>query len=226
MKLRDIAKEVRELLQGNSGWVVLYRDGRRWEYIVTNCYGNATNHYAWKFDNEEQRQQLLNILEVDPNAIILNGFAVGVAEGDERAVMSIDTLTAELKSTYLFGFGDRLRLSDHKESITNAKVTDYYAQPVGETTTRFEVGMQFGSVEVSKRTDRTVYLKSLENGLTTKKKVKTKDFGEYVDVDVDTCEWLGIAQDEQFFRHCTFHADKYRNALVYRLSPRGGGLDG
>jgi hypothetical protein len=87
--------------------------------------------------------------------------------------------------------------------------------------------MQFGSVEVSKRTDRMVYLKSLENGLTTKKKVKTlKDFGEYVDVDIDTCEWLGIAQDERFFRHCTFHPDKYRNALVYRLSPRGGELHG
>jgi hypothetical protein len=125
MKIKDIAKNVRELLQGGCGWVVLYKVGRSWEYLDTFCYGNATNNYEWTFDNEEQRKEFLHILEVDPDAIILNGFSLDMVDDDTS--MSIETLTEELKDAYLLD--EHLKLSKYKEDILEAKVTDYYAQP-------------------------------------------------------------------------------------------------
>jgi hypothetical protein len=233
VKLRDIAKETRDLLQGNCGWVVLYKNGRRWEYTDTFCCGGAYNDYAWKFDCEAERQELLNVLEIDHDAIILNGFAVGL---DDEVNMSIETLTEELKSAYLFD--DSLKLVNQKEDILNAKVEEVLLSSVEEestedveetqkeTSTKFNTGMRFGKVEISKRTDKMVYLKSLENGLRTKKKIKTsKDGVEHIDIDIGTCEWLGITQDEEFFKHTTFHPDKYRNELVYRLFPKGGEIN-
>jgi hypothetical protein len=202
MKIKDIAKDVRELLQGGCGWVVLYKVGRSWEYLDTFCYGNATNNYEWTFDNEEQRQEILDILEADPHAVILSG--ADVCMTDEK-LMSLETLAEELKDAYLLD--EHLKLSKYKEDILEAKVTDS-VELEDDSPTSFDVGMQFGSVEVSKRTDRMVYLKSLENGLRTKKKVKAfKDGREYIDMDIGTCEWLGIIGDDEFFKHTTVHPD-------------------
>jgi hypothetical protein len=122
------------------------------------------------------------------------------------------------------------RINDDGEYIKDCDGSVYFADIdsiKSSEPTSFDVGMRFGSVEVSKRTDRMVYLKSLENGLRTKKKVKSfKGGGEYIDMNIGTCEWLGIIGDDEFFKHTTSHPDKFRNELVYRLTPKGGGLDG
>lgn len=88
----------------------------------------------------------------------------------------------------------------------------------------FEVGMKFGSVKVAKRSANYLHLKSLETGLSAKLNIESFDDGrECVDVDLDTCEWLGVVESDKFFEYTKPHIDRYSGETVYRLFPKDRG---
>lgn len=48
MRLRDIAKDIRETIDAGVAWVILYKDGRKWEHFETWALNNCVER-KWDF---------------------------------------------------------------------------------------------------------------------------------------------------------------------------------
>lgn len=114
MKLLDIAKENQELLNDGIMSLVVYKQGRSWKYKELYCCEYTEGEgFEWDFDDEEEHQEVLNIMEIDSNAIIINGYDSAFAQG------SVKKICDGLRYAYENNWG---LLSSEKESILNGEI--------------------------------------------------------------------------------------------------------
>ena len=82
--LRDIARDFADEIRDGIGWVIIYRTGRSW-HGVTVWSDVASDE--WETDDINEA---LDVLKVDPKAVLLNGYYCGHFAED----MTIDQIAA------------------------------------------------------------------------------------------------------------------------------------
>lgn len=115
MTLYEIAKQEQELLNDGIMSLVVYKKGRSWGYLELYCCDFVEGEgFQWSFDEESQRQKVLNIMEIDSNAVIINGYDSPIVQG------SVQKIYDGLKYAYN---SKHFLLSNEKESILKEECT-------------------------------------------------------------------------------------------------------
>lgn len=99
MRLRELASKVRETINSDNDmvWVILYKNGRRWEYLR-----------IYDLRSVETYGVILRVLEIDPNAVIFHGYDFSINTSN------LDNIVAWLKYVYT---QSSFRLSNEREAI-------------------------------------------------------------------------------------------------------------
>ena len=92
--LKDIAREVADEIRDGIAWVIVYRVGRSWHSL--SIYSDIWNE-DWEKDDLTNAWEILNL---DPNAIALNGHYCGHF-GDN---MPIEQISASIRWHYKNGY--------------------------------------------------------------------------------------------------------------------------
>lgn len=112
MKIAEIAKEIKVIAEDagcHTGWVVLYKVGRSWG--VANTINFDTDEYtSWCKQQKLSLIEFLEILEKDPNAIIVDAFTLNLGEN------SIKHLAHRLVELY-YSDDTNIKLSTRQELI-------------------------------------------------------------------------------------------------------------
>lgn len=115
MTLYEIAKENQDLLNDGILTLLVYKKGRSWEYLELYCCEYTEGEgFEWNFDEESQRQKVLNIMAIDKNAILVNGYDSAYCQG------SIKKICDGLRYAYNNQWG---LLENEKESILKEECT-------------------------------------------------------------------------------------------------------
>lgn len=61
---------------------------------------------------------------------------------------------------------------------------------------KFLVGMKLGTLEITKVTEKIVYLKVNSQSTFKKKRISEINGDEYIELDLSTLNWLGLIDDE------------------------------
>lgn len=116
MKLLDIAKETQDLINDGIKTLAIYKVGRSWKYKELCCCDFVEDQFTWVFDEEVHRQEVLNIIEIDSNALIVNGYNSPYVRG------SIQKIYESLKYAY---DNKCFLLSNEKEDILQIETQQY-----------------------------------------------------------------------------------------------------
>lgn len=112
MTLLEVAKENQDLLNEGILSLVVFKKGRSWQYKELYCCECTEDEgFEWNFEDIEEIQGLMNIMAVDKNAIIINGYDSAYAQG------SVNKICDALRYAYNNHWG---LLVDEKEYILNA----------------------------------------------------------------------------------------------------------
>lgn len=66
MNLKDLAKCIQDYVRDGICNIVIYKDGRQWHYYDV---------WSWDDDKDREQEEKVNkAKEIDPNAIVLNGY--------------------------------------------------------------------------------------------------------------------------------------------------------
>ena len=113
--LRDIARSFAAEIRDGIGWVIVYRTGRSW-HGVTVWSDVASDE--WETDDINEA---LDVLKVDPKAVLLNGYYCGHFAED----MTIDQIAAGIRWHYENGYNQLATtevISDIVDGIEEARL--------------------------------------------------------------------------------------------------------
>lgn len=92
--LRDIARSFAAEIRDGIGWVIVYRTGRSWHGVTV--WGDVASD-EWETDDINEA---LDVLKVDPKAVLLNGYYCGHFAED----MTADEIAAGIRWHYENGY--------------------------------------------------------------------------------------------------------------------------
>lgn len=92
--LRDIARSFATEIRDGIGWVIVYRTGRSWHGVTV--WGDVASD-EWETDDINEA---LDVLKVDPKAVLLNGYYCGHFGED----MTADEIAAGIRWHYENGY--------------------------------------------------------------------------------------------------------------------------
>ena len=109
--LRDMVKEHQEELRDGIAWVAFWKEGRSWN---AEYFHLEMGDYLYP----EDKSRLAEIKELDPAAVILNGYYCGQLGED----MNLDELTAGVRHHYENGTNDVAGFIEaHDDSLSRKK---------------------------------------------------------------------------------------------------------
>lgn len=87
MTLLEVAKENQDLLNDGILSLVVYKKGRSWQYKELYSYEFSEDvGFEWNGYDIDELQDLLNIMTIDKNAIIINGYDCAYAQGSVNKI--------------------------------------------------------------------------------------------------------------------------------------------